>query len=47
MDVPDRAGNGTAELIVLLSTILDPAAARADEMRRSGPGYWSITPSRP
>ncbi|PZS39270.1 MAG: hypothetical protein DLM62_09230 [Pseudonocardiales bacterium] len=31
-DVPDRGGNGTGELIVLLSTICDPAAARADEL---------------
>jgi hypothetical protein len=27
-DVPDRAGNGTGELIVLLTTIVDPAQAR-------------------
>jgi len=31
-DVPDRAGNGTGELIVLLTTIVDPAQARADEL---------------
>ena len=38
-DVPDRVGNGTGELIVLLSTILDPGldpgrsdGARADEL---------------
>jgi hypothetical protein len=31
-DVPDRVGNGTGELIVLLSTILDPGDARADEL---------------
>ena len=31
-DVPDRAGAGHEELIVLLSTILDPEAARADEL---------------
>lgn len=31
-DVPDRDGNGTGELIVLLSTILDPAQAGADEL---------------
>jgi hypothetical protein len=31
-DVPDRAGNGTGELIVLLSSICDPADARADEL---------------
>ena len=30
--VPDRVGNGTGELIVLLSTVLDPAAAHADEL---------------
>jgi hypothetical protein len=31
-DVPDRDGNGTGELIVLLSTITDPSHARADEL---------------
>ncbi|MGH3854005.1 MAG: hypothetical protein ACRDR6_11020 [Pseudonocardiaceae bacterium] len=31
-DVPDREGNGTGELIVPLSTITDPTAARADEL---------------
>jgi Insertion element 4 transposase N-terminal/Transposase DDE domain len=31
-DVPDRHGNGSGELIVLLTTILDPAQARADEL---------------
>ena len=31
-DVPDRDGNGSGELIVLLSTVLDPADARADEL---------------
>ncbi len=31
-DVPDRAGNGTGELIVLLSTITEVADARADEL---------------
>ena len=30
-DMPDRTGNGTGELIVLLSTITDPGEARADE----------------
>jgi hypothetical protein len=30
--VPDRPGAGTGELIVLLSTILDPGQARADEL---------------
>jgi hypothetical protein len=31
-DVPDRKGNGSGELIVLLSTILQPGQARADEL---------------
>jgi Insertion element 4 transposase N-terminal/Transposase DDE domain len=39
-DVPDRAGNGTGELIVLLSTILDPAAARADELAAAYHERW-------
>jgi hypothetical protein len=30
--VPDREGNGTGELIVLLTTVTDPADARADEL---------------
>ena len=39
-DVPDRAGNGTGELIVLLSTILDPAAAHADELAAAYHQRW-------
>jgi hypothetical protein len=31
-DVPDRAGNGDDELVVLLTTITNPADARADEL---------------
>ena len=31
-DVPDRTGNGTGELVVLLTTITDPGQARADEL---------------
>jgi len=31
-DVPDRVGNGSGELIVLLTTITDPAQAHADEL---------------
>lgn len=31
-DVPDREGNGTGELVVLLSTITNPRDARADEL---------------
>jgi len=31
-DVPDRDGNGTGELIVLLTTVLAPGQARADEL---------------
>ena len=39
-DVPDREGNGTGELIVLLSTILDPADARADELAAAYHQRW-------
>ncbi|MGH3857861.1 MAG: IS4 family transposase [Pseudonocardiaceae bacterium] len=39
-DLPDRAGNGTGELIVLLTTILDPAAARADELAAGYHQRW-------
>jgi len=30
-DVPDRVGNGSGEVIVLLTTVTDPTQARADE----------------
>ena len=39
-DVPDRDGNGTGELIVLLTTILDPADARADELAAGYHERW-------
>ncbi len=39
-DVPDRVGNGTGELIVVLTTILDPAAARADELAAAYDERW-------
>jgi hypothetical protein len=39
-DVPDRDGNGTGELIVVLTTILDPAAARADELAAAYHQRW-------
>jgi hypothetical protein len=39
-DVPDRDGNGTGELIVLLTTILDPAQARADELAAAYHDRW-------
>ena len=42
-DVPDRDGNGTGELIVLLSTILDPGGdhgARADELAAAYHQRW-------
>jgi hypothetical protein len=39
-DVPDRAGNGSGELIVLLSTIVDPADARADELAAAYHDRW-------
>jgi hypothetical protein len=39
-DVPDREGNGTGELIVLLSTITAPAHARADELAAAYHQRW-------
>lgn len=39
-DVPNRVGNGSGELIVLLSTITDPAAARADELASAYHQRW-------
>ena len=39
-DVADREGNGTGELIVLLSTILDPADAGADELAAAYHERW-------
>lgn len=39
-DVPDRAGNGTGEVIVLLTTITDPADARADELADAYHQRW-------
>jgi hypothetical protein len=39
-DVPDRDGGGTGELIVLLTTITDPAAARADELGSAYRERW-------
>jgi hypothetical protein len=38
--VPDRDGNGTGELIVLLTTITDPADARADELAAAYHERW-------
>jgi hypothetical protein len=39
-DVPDRAGDGTGELIVLLTTVTDPADARADELAAAYHQRW-------
>jgi hypothetical protein len=39
-DVPDRVGNGTGELIVLLTTIRDPADAGADELAAAYHQRW-------
>jgi hypothetical protein len=39
-DVPDREGNGAGELIVLLSTIIDPTNARADELADAYHQRW-------
>ena len=48
-DVPDRAGNGTEELIVLLSTITNPAGGdggRADELAAAYHERWGATRGR-
>jgi hypothetical protein len=42
-DIPDRVGNGTGELIVLLTTITDPSGndgARADELAAAHHQRW-------
>jgi hypothetical protein len=39
-DVPDREGNGTGELIVLVSTITDPADAHAGELAAAYHQRW-------
>ena len=39
-DVPDRVGNGTGDLIVLVSTVTDPAHARADELAAAYHQRW-------
>jgi transposase IS4-like protein/DDE family transposase len=39
-DVPDRAGNGTGELIALLTTITDPDDARPDELAAAYHERW-------
>jgi hypothetical protein len=39
-NVPDREGNGTGELIVLLTTITDPHDAKADELADTYHQRW-------
>ncbi|MBB2941833.1 hypothetical protein FB565_001537 [Actinoplanes lutulentus] len=39
-DVPDRDGNGTGEVITLVTTILNPKAARADELAEAYHLRW-------
>ena len=39
-DMPDRPGNGTGELIVLLTTITSPGDARADELAAGYHQRW-------
>jgi hypothetical protein len=39
-DIPDRSGAGTGELIVLLSTVVDPADAAADELAAAYHQRW-------
>ncbi|PZG13098.1 transposase [Micromonospora craterilacus] len=38
--VPDRAGNGTGEVITLLSTVVNPGDARADELAAAYHERW-------
>lgn len=42
-NVPDRDGNGTGELIVLLTTITDPRKAKADELADTYHQRWGAT----
>jgi hypothetical protein len=42
-DVPEREGNGTGELIVLLASVLDPADARSDELADTYHLRWGAT----
>ncbi|MCK9898044.1 IS4 family transposase [Frankia sp. AgB32] len=39
-DIPDRAGSGAGELVVVLTTILDPREARADEIAAGYNERW-------
>jgi hypothetical protein len=39
-DITDRVGDGTGELIALVTTVLDPAAARADELAAAYHERW-------
>ena len=39
-DVPDRTGNGTGELIALITTLVDPEDARADELAAAYHQRW-------
>ncbi|HVN12386.1 MAG TPA: hypothetical protein VMT69_09840, partial [Kineosporiaceae bacterium] len=39
-DVPDRNNNGNSELVVLLTTVTDPADARADELASEYQQRW-------
>jgi hypothetical protein len=39
-NVPDRDGNSTGELIVLLTTIIDPRKAKADELADTYHQRW-------
>jgi hypothetical protein len=42
-EVPDRAGNGTGELICLITTILDPAGAPAALLAAAYHERWGAT----
>jgi hypothetical protein len=39
-DVPDRTGNGTGELVVLLTTLTDPTDAHGEELAAADHPRW-------
>jgi hypothetical protein len=42
-DVPDRVGDGTGELIALITTITDPTAAPAADLAQAYHQRWGAT----
>ena len=46
-EIPDRDGDGTGELIALITTITDPAAASAQELAEAYRQRWEEETSKP